>query len=440
MGLPDPLEIQPLEHPPDTTVVLPGSKSITNRAMVCAALADGTSVITGALSSDDTHAMADCLGQLGVRCEIHSPQRTGPVPRIEVHGTARIGAHGAVLDARLSGTTSRFVAPLCVLGDSTVVLDGGPPLRRRPMGDLWDALEQLGAEVLPLGEQGHLPVEISGGVRGIDGATVGVRGDVSSQFLSGLLLAAPAMPQGLRVAISGPLVSRPYVEMTIAVMRAFGAEVSAVGSDDLLGEIIVEPRRYEPREFAVEPDASTASYFFALAAVTGGRVRVEGLGVDSLQGDVGFVSVLEEMGADVRRSGDHTEVRGTGQLSGVEVNMVDISDTAPTLAAIAPLASGPTRVSGIGFVRGKETDRIAAVVAELHRLGVVATEHPDGFTVVPGAVEPATVRTYDDHRMAMSFAVLGLATAGVSIADPGCVSKTFPGFWATVERLRAASS
>ncbi len=429
--LPDPFRIEPLDQPPDATVVIPGSKSITNRALLCAGMADGDSVITGALVSDDTEAMVDCLGRLGATA--HTDGST-----ITVAGTSTIGRDGAVLDARLSGTTSRFVAPVACLGGGSVVLDGAPPLRRRPMADLWDALTSLGAKVEPLGDRGHLPVRLSGGPGGLSGGQVEVRGSISSQYLTGLLLAAPLMPDGLRVSVSGVLVSQPYVEMTIEVMRAFGAEVVTELADGGLRRILVAPKPYVGREYAVEPDASTASYFFALAAAGGGRVRVEGLGRASLQGDLGFATVLASMGADVDVADDHVEVRGTGRFVGADVNMVDISDTAPTLAAISPLAVGPTTVSGIGFARGKETDRIAAVVAELTRLGVNAVELPDGFAVEPGDVSPGVVETYDDHRMAMSFAVLGLLTTGVSISDPGCVAKTFPGFWDAVERLRAA--
>lgn len=442
--LADPLTVERLEEPPDATVVVPGSKSITNRALVCAALASGTSVISGALLSDDTEAMVSCLDQLGVLCEVDPGARSGPSdlrrPRVVVHGHGAVGGEGVVLDARLSGTTARFIAPVCVLGRSTTVLDGDAPLRGRPMADLWLALSQLGAEVVPLGVDGHLPVELSGAQGGIMGGSVVVKGDVSSQFLSGLLLSAPLMPEGLRVTLDGLLVSRPYVDMTIEVMRAFGAEVQTHATDGHLEGIEVAPRGYEAREFAVEPDASSASYFFALAAVTGGRVRVEGLGSNSSQGDLGFTTVLASMGAEVHRVAEYTEVQGTGLLTGVDVDMVDISDTAPTLGAIAPLATSPTTVTGIGFARGKETDRIAAVVAELNRLGIAAAETSDGFAVPPGRVSPGVVHTYDDHRMAMSFAVLGLVSGGVSVADPGCVAKTFPGFWTAVDRLRRASS
>ncbi len=430
--LSDPLYVVPLDTPPDSTVSLPGSKSITNRALVCAALADGRSMISGALLSDDTAAMLSCLAELGITSTVEPDAAGGPQIRVQgADGPPEVT--GAVLEPRMSGTTSRFVAPLCVLADTTILLDGAPSLRARPMGDLWEALEHLGAEISSLGTDGCLPVELKGGRRGIRGREVEVAGDVSSQFLSGLLLAAPVMPHGLSVAVRSELVSRPYVEMTLAVMEMFGATVER---GDGLRRITVAPGGYRASDVVVEPDASAASYLFALAAAGGGRIRVDGLSSTSLQGDLAFVDVLERMGAEVHRGGDHTEVMGTGSLRGIAADMADISDTAQTLAAIAVLADGPTTVSGIGFVRAKETDRIAAVVAELRRLGVRAEENPDGFVVHPGRPEPAVVQTYDDHRMAMSFAVLGLLASGVSIADPGCVAKTFPDFWAVVDSLR----
>jgi 3-phosphoshikimate 1-carboxyvinyltransferase len=338
-----------------------------------------------------------------------------------------------VLDARLSGTTSRFVAPLALLRPGTVVLDGSPPLRARPMADLLDALEGLGAEVVPLGEPGHLPVQMTAGPTGLRGGTVRVRGDASSQFLSGLLLSAPVMPEGLEIEVGTALVSVPYVRMTVEVMRSFGA---VVDHDEEFRRLRVEPGGYTARDYEVEPDASAASYFFAAAAVTGGRVQVQGLGLASMQGDVAFVDVLARMGAQVEHGADVIEVRGPAELSGVQVDLGDLSDTAQTLGAVAPFASSPTTVTGIGFIRGKETDRVAAVVNELRALGADAREDPDGFTVRPGALHGGVVATYDDHRMAMSFALIGLRVPGVRIADPGCVAKTYPGFWADLDAAR----
>jgi 3-phosphoshikimate 1-carboxyvinyltransferase len=309
------------------------------------------------------------------------------------------------------------------LGRGTVVLDAALPMRERPMADLIEALGSLGVEIEPLGEQGHLPVRID--ARGVDGGSVRVRGDASSQFLSGLLLSGPCMRDGLTIDVTTDLVSVPYVEMTRTVMHAFGARTAETD-----GRYEVAPIGYRPVErYRVEPDASAASYFFALAAAGGGTVRIDGLGSGSQQGDVAFVRVLERMGAAVEIGTDATVVRGTGSLRGVEVDMADISDTAPTLAAIAAFASSPTTITGVGFIRGKETDRIGSVVTELARCGIRAEELPDGLRIHPGTPHPATVRTYDDHRMAMSFAVLGALSGGITISDPACVAKTFPSFW-----------
>ncbi len=423
------MPVQLIEGPLDAVVRVPGSKSITNRALVCAGLADGHSVLRGVLFSDDTEAMLGCLRQLGCRAEEDSSSET-----VEMRGLGGApSVDSVVLDARLSGTTSRFIAPVAVTGGATVVLDGSPPLRTRPMADLFAALEELGVQVVPLGATGRLPVELTTHGRGVPGGTVEVRADVSSQYLSGLLLAAPVMAGGLRVELTTPLVSSPYVDMTVDVMRRFGAVVEV---DADRSEFRIAPSGYQATAISIEPDATAASYFFAMAVVLGGRVRVEGLGSGSLQGDLRFVDVLERMGATVHRERDATEVVGTGSLQGVEVDLSEISDTAQTLAVIAPFADGPTTVTGIGFIRGKETDRIAAVVHELQRLGVDAGELSDGFVVNPGRPQPGVVRTYDDHRMAMSFAVMGLRVPGIAIADPMCVAKTFPRFWDVVDGLR----
>jgi 3-phosphoshikimate 1-carboxyvinyltransferase len=425
--------IEPVHGPLDATVRPPGSKSVTNRALVCAALARGTTVLTGVLVADDTEAMVDCLRDLGVALTLDAAAGTATVRGVA--GEPPVGA--AVLDARLSGTTSRFIAPVAALVRGSVLLDGAPPLRLRPMGDLLDALEVLGAEVEPLGELGHLPVRI-GSTRGLRGGPVHVAGDVSSQFLSGLLLSGPCFRDGLEVHLTTGLVSRPYVELTTDVMAAFGAPVEVSPDRSTLRVAPVGYRSVE--HYVVEPDASAASYFAAAAALVGGRVRIDGLGRSSRQGDIAFIDLLARMGADVTWAADSVTVRGAGTLRGVQVDMSDISDTAQTLAAVAPFASSPTTVTGIGFIRGKETDRVAAVVAELRRLGVEATEGADGFTIHPGRPSPGSVRTYDDHRMAMSFALVGLMVPGIRIQDPGCVAKTYPAFWDDLEALRATAS
>jgi 3-phosphoshikimate 1-carboxyvinyltransferase len=308
------------------------------------------------------------------------------------------------------------------------LLDGHQQLRDRPMADQLEALGALGARVV--GTDGHLPLRSSGG--GAAGGRVQVSGATSSQFLSGLLMAGPLFQRGLSIEVTDTLVSRPYVDLTVAVMERFGAAVERDG----YGRFSVGAGGYAAQRYAIEPDASAASYFFALAAMTHGRIRVEGLGRAAIQGDMGFLDVLAAMGASVRQGEDWTEVVG-GELHGVDVDLADISDTAPTLAAVAAVADSPTRLRGIGFVRGKESDRIGAVIAELRRLGVRADEHDDGFTVYPGGLRPEVVRTYADHRLAMAFSLLGMVSDGVSIADPGCVAKTFPSYWDALEGVRA---
>lgn len=424
---PDELEVRPVDGPLRASVQLPGSKSLTNRALVCAALASGTTTLEGVLLADDTEAMLECLHGLGIGVRVDRAAAA-----VQVQGSAgRPPADGALLDARLSGTTSRFVMPVAALGNGTIVLDGAEPLRARPMGELIDALVSLGAHVEPLGEAGHLPVRIEGD--GLAGGRLDVRGDVSSQFLSALLLSAPCTAGGLELHVVSELVSVPYIDMTLAVMGAFGA----TAEHEQHRVLRVPSGGYRsPGTYTVEPDASAASYLFAAAAICGGSVTVEGLGTSSLQGDVAFVDVLERMGAQVRREPDRIEVRGTGTLHGVEVDLSDLSDTAQTLAVVAPFAQGPTTITGIGFIRHKETDRIGAVVTELRRCGIEAEELPDGLRVHPGRPRPALVSTYDDHRMAMSFALLGLVVPGIRIADPGCVAKTFPGYWDALEGIR----
>ncbi|WP_435831891.1 3-phosphoshikimate 1-carboxyvinyltransferase [Catellatospora methionotrophica] len=298
-------------------------------------------------------------------------------------------------------------------------------MRARPFGPLVEALRSLGARVEEPAEAGRLPLAVTGPVHG---GRVPLPGHLSSQFLSGLLMAGPLMRDGLTVELTSPLVSVPYVTMTAAVMAAFGVQADGLG---------VAPGRYRATEYAIEPDASAASYFLAAAAITGGRITVAGLGTGSLQGDVRFADVLERMGARVSRSAAGITVTGGGQLRGVDVDMADISDTAQTLAAVAVHADGPTRVRGIGFIREKETDRLAAVVTELRRAGIDAEEHDDGFTIRPGRPAPTRFDTYGDHRMAMSLSLLSLRSPGIEIDNPRCVAKTYPGFFADLSRVTA---
>ncbi len=424
---PDRLEIRPVERPIDAVVQLPGSKSLTNRALVLAALADGTSVLEGALLSEDSLVMVESLHRLGIAVEIDEPSE-----RMIVHGQGgAIPAQGANLFVGNSGTTARFLTALVALGHGEYVVDGVPRMRERPIQPLLDALQQLGVDAVSLAGTGCPPVRVR--TRGIVGGTIRMRGDVSSQYLSALLMVGPYTREGLRIELEGELVSLPYIEMTLAAMADFGVRAWREG-DRLF--VVPGNQHYQARTYSIEPDASAASYFFALAAATTSRIRVLHLGSRSLQGDVHFVDLLEQMGCQVIREPDAITVIGQRPLAGIEADMNAISDTVPTLAALAPLAEGPVVIRNVQHIRYKETDRIAAVASELRRLGQEVEEYPDGLRIIPRPVRPAVVQTYNDHRIAMSFAVLGCAVPGIVLANPGCVAKTFPDFferlWATV--------
>ena len=428
----DAFTFTPLGRPVDATVVVPGSKSITNRALPIAALARGTSVLTGALFSDDTRYMAAALNQLGIRVESDEARNAFTV----TGGDGTFPAAKADLFIGNSGTTVRFLTAVLTLGHGEFRIDGIPRMRQRPIQPLIDALNDLGGDVRSEDGTGCPPVLVT--ADGLPGGTVSVPGDKSSQYFSALLIAAPYARTGVEILVGGNLVSKPYMPMTAETMRAFGVEVEL---DEINWErfAVAPGQRYAGRDYHIEPDASNASYFFAAAAVTGGRVRVDGLGKRSTQGDLNFVRVLEAMGATVIVAHDYTEVLGPpgGRLRGVDLDLNAISDTAQTLAAIAPFADGPTTFRGIEHARLKETDRVAALATELRKLGQQVEERPDGLTIVPQPIVPADIDTYDDHRMAMSFGVATLRAPGIRILDPGCTAKTFPDFFDRLTALAA---
>jgi 3-phosphoshikimate 1-carboxyvinyltransferase len=405
-------------------VTVPPSKSIVNRALVCAALADGSSEIVGVAPGDDTAAMIDCLERLG--CGI-GVRHDGAHRVADVVGTAGVLTPGPLrLDAGLAGTTSRFVTALCTLGSGEYTVDGAPPLRDRPMGPLHDALGALGAAVTPIERDGHLPVTIAGPLRRAD--AVVMPGDVSSQYVTALMLIAPYIPGGLKLWLSSGLVSRPYLEITRAVMAAFG--VTDVDIKDR--HVTVGPGEYFPTEFVVEPDASSASYPLAAAAMVGGAVAVPGLGSESVQGDARFVDILASMGCIVTAGATDTVVmrRRDTPLRGIEVDMADISDLVPTLAVVATQAVTPTRISGVGFIRNKESDRLGDLAAELTKTGAVVSVEPDGLLIEPtDLLHGARLDTHHDHRLAMAFGLLGLVVDGIEVGDPGVVSKSWPSYW-----------
>lgn len=423
MTYPSEITIRPISRPMDRTICLPGSKSLTNRALLVAALARGTSVLSGILIADDTRLMVDALVMLGVHVEVDVARR-----RAVVQGVGGFFPNSdAELECGNAGTVIRFLTAACAASVGEFRLDGSPRLRERPIGELVNALRDLGAAVRYDGEDGRCPLAVSG--KGLRGGQVTFERPISSQFVSAVLLAAPRAANDVMIRVEGGLLSAPYVRMTLDVMRAFGVEVI---DDTMTSFIVPAPQAYQALEYLIEPDASAASYFLAAAALTGGRVTVEGLGQRSAQGDIGFVNVLEQMGCAVEQGDRHTTVRGPadGRLRGVSVDLGDMPDVAQTLAVLAAFAEGPTQIRNVGNLRVKETDRLFAVSRELARLGVETEVTEDSIVIRPTrSPVAAIIETYDDHRMAMSFALAGLRVDGVVIKNPGCVSKTFPEFF-----------
>jgi len=413
-------------RPLDAVVTVPGSKSIANRALVCAALADGPSELANVPPGDDTVAMTECLGALGVRLALE-----GTVVSVEGSGGVLTSGAGR-LDARLAGTTSRFVTAVAALSPRPVTLDGAPPLRRRPMAPLHDALAALGADIRPGAESGHLPVTVTGPL--VRGGEVTLAGDVSSQYLTALMLIGPLLEGGLRLALSTPLVSRPYVELTATVMAGFGVEGVLVGDR----EVAVPNGRYRGTRYAVEPDASSASYPLGMAAVVGGRIDVAGLRPSSAQGDVRFADLLGRMGCTVVDGPDGLGVERDRHeaLVGIDVDLSEASDLVPTLAAVAATASTATTITGIGFIRRKESDRLSDLAAELNKTGARVDVLDDGLRISPSPrLHGAVLDPHDDHRLAMAFGVLGCAVSGIEVVQPGVVAKSWPEYWTVRDAL-----
>ncbi len=427
MRLPKTLRIRPIDHPLDAAVCVPGSKSLTNRALLIAALADGSTTLSNALFSDDSYYFARALLALGFDLRLNEAEHTMTV----VGQGGRIPAKKATLNIGNAGTAARFLSAFLTLADGEYVLDGNQRMRQRPIGDLVSALTRLGADIRAT--DGCPPLRIS--AQGLNGGRTQVAGNISSQFLSALLMIAPYAQTPTEIEVTSELNSKPYVDMTLAVMRDFGVHVTRDGYSSFAAPRAV----YRPPHaaYAIESDASAASYFFAAPAVCGGTATVKNISRKSVQGDAAFLDVLKKMRCDVIEEENSISVRRFAPLIGVDVDMRDIPDTAQTLAAIAPFATSPTRIRGIASARVKETDRVRAVCAELTRLGVDVEEHADGMTVYPPTtLRPATVQTYDDHRMAMAFSLIGLRFDGVIIDNPSCVAKTFPHFFKALEDLR----
>jgi 3-phosphoshikimate 1-carboxyvinyltransferase len=418
--------ITPIMHGLSAEVRVPGSKSLTNRALPVAALCAGTVTLRNALFSDDSRHCADALKRLGFDVTMDPEAETMRV--IGLGG--RIPAKTAELYVGNAGTAARFLTALLTLGEGEYVLDGNDRMRARPIADLVSALRKLGADIEA--PTGCPPVRVH--ARGLSGGRTRVAGSVSSQYLSGVLIAAPYARSAVEIDVDGELGSKPYVDMTVALMADFGVSVERRGYQ----RFSVEPQTYRsPDEYAIESDASAASYFWAAPAVVGGSVKVQNISRRSLQGDVRFLDVLAAMGCRIEESDGLRVIAPEEALCGVEVDLGDIPDTAQTLAVVAPFASAPSTIRGIASARVKETDRISAMVTELRRLGVEVEEYPDGLKIFPcKEIRPASIKTYDDHRMAMAFALVGLRVGGIVIENPECVAKTFPRYFEVLESLR----
>lgn len=437
------ISITPLTAPIQSTVQPPGSKSLTNRALLLAALAQGESLLRDPLWADDPHQMVNALKALGFDLRI---ENNGRLVRLRGLGGAfptTSSREPVRLQLGNAGTAYRFLTAACCLGEGVHELDGIPRMRQRPIGQLVEPLRQLGANIEHLDQQGFPPLRVTGaGKSGLRGGTIAMSPTLSSQYISALLQIGPLCCEGLTLKFDGPVTSKPYVEMTLNLMARFGVQSQV---DANFTQVRVEPGQYRGTDYPVEPDASSASYFLAAGAIVpGSRVTVQGLGQGSLQGDVGFADVLHQMGAGLAFGKDFITIIAPPPetpLRGIDIDLNHMPDMAQTLAIVALFARGPTTIRNVGNLRVKETDRIEALRVELTKLGATVEIEGDDIFIEPpanGQIKPAAIDTYNDHRMAMSFAVAGLRSAGITINDPSCVDKTFPEFFEYLQRLGKA--
>ncbi|MBV0932899.1 3-phosphoshikimate 1-carboxyvinyltransferase [Marinobacterium weihaiense] len=417
----DTLTLQPLAHA-DGAVQIPGSKSLSNRILLLAALAQGKTRITNLLDSDDVRHMLTALKALGVHYTLADDRRS-----CELEGLGRSFSAEQALELFL-GNAGTAMRPLCAAlcaSQGEFTLTGEPRMYERPIGDLIDALRPLGAQVEYLGDEGYPPLKIR--ARGLQGGEVSIRGNISSQFLTALLMTAPLAESDLVINVDGELVSKPYIDITLHTMQLFGVEVD---NQNYQRFVIRAGQQYRsPGEVMVEGDASSASYFLAAAAIAGGTVRVYGVGSDSVQGDKAFAEVLGKMGAQVSYGPTWIEV-SKGELKGVDLDLNAIPDAAMTIATTALFAEGPTAIRNVYNWRVKETDRLSAMATELRKVGAEVVEGEDFIEITPPAqVQSAAIDTYDDHRMAMCFSLAAFGDAPITINDPGCTRKTFPEYF-----------
>ena len=422
----DVVEIKPLDRSPDARLVIPGSKSYTQRALIAASLAEGVSVLEGALLSEDTVHLIDALRFVGTDILIRDD-------KIIIRGTGgRIGGSGRVIQLGNNGTAMRFLIGLVSLSSGTYVLTGDQRLCERPVGQLLEALKTMGVDARSLNGSDCPPVEIK--ANGLRGGNVTLQDIESSQFVSSLLLCAPYGRQDAMIELTGAVPSLPYIDMTMEVMHSFGVEAEHTGSNRY---VVKSGQKYQAKQYIVEGDASSASYFFLVVALCGGRVRIENISPRTLQGDIRMLDIMEKLGCTVSRGDDWVRMAGQPLLQGLfTFDLKDIPDMVPTLAILAAVRPGRTVIENVSHLRLKESDRLAAITTELRRTGVQVENKEDGLIIEGGKPHGAEIETYDDHRIAMSFAALGLAVPGMRIRNPGCVAKSFPGFWGVLEKLR----
>lgn len=405
----------------NAVIEAPPSKSYTNRALIIAALADGKSQIKNPLFSDDTDYMISALKQFGVKIERKNKE-------LVVHGTSgKLTQPKNKIYVGNAGTTMRFLAALSSLVDGQTIITGDRRMRQRPIKDLLDALQQLG--IRNESNNGFPPVRIYGGA--FNGGAINLNGSISSQYLSSILMCSPFAKNDVAIDITGDLASKPYVDITLDIMKKFGV---AVKNFNYKKFIIKNNQRYKSRVYKIDGDASNASYFFAAAAITKGTIKVKNINPNSKQGDIKFVGLLKKMGCGVKKGSDFIEVKGHS-LKSIDVDMNDMPDVVPTLAVAALFADSTTKISNAANLRVKETDRLRALAIELRKIGADAKETADGLVIKRRRLHKAVIETYNDHRMAMSFAIAGLAVSGVRIKNPACVNKSFPDFWKKFNEL-----
>lgn len=421
-------EVPQVQGKLDFVVDLPGSKSITNRVLLIAALADRPVELSGVLFSDDSRHLLDCLQRLGFRLELATT--SGKVTVTGLGG--EVPCRKAVINVGSSGTASRFLTALLAMTDGEYFLEASAQMASRPMKPLLTALKQLGAGFKYLGQPDCLPYRIDGTT--VRKNRVSLESGVSSQFLSALLLTGCRATNGLEIKTDGSIAAKPYIEMTLIMMREFGVTVENHGFQSFY---IPKGQSYRGIDYQIEPDLSNAGYFWAMAALTGGAALVRGAKLNSIQGDVKFLKVLEQLGCKVgeQNGGIRLEGPAGGVFPGIEADLGDTPDQTMTLAALAPFAAGPTVIKNVGVIKYHESNRLRAIAAELTRLGISCEETTDGLIIQPGRPRPAEIETYDDHRMAMAFSLIGLRTPGIRIKNPGCVGKTFEGYFDYLKRV-----